>query len=115
MLMSLGLKTAMLTYSYIGDGTAYGANQIQQKTYANGHTETYSYLSDKTEVSYRNSVDGSVTDKYIYNQDEKGNVTGQEHKKDVGVGIKYDYGDLSNREQQIFTILHMPYYFIVAY
>ena len=73
-------NTAMISYAY--DTTQNGANALEQKTYANGHTANYatSYTTGayNTKISYRDGTSDTSVAEYKYNLDSKGNVTSQE-------------------------------------
>ena len=115
--------TPLLQYSYYGD--VYGAsgsinsNQLYSKRYANGNIENYTYshgstyngIVNKTQVDYKNTESGSTVGTYIYNYNLNGAMTSQEYRKNGYGQVSYNYGDLSNVEEQMLTIDGLDFYF----
>ncbi|MBQ3506586.1 MAG: hypothetical protein IJA89_07445 [Clostridia bacterium] len=94
-------NTAMISYAY--DTTKNGANALQQKTYANGHTASYatSYTTGKynTKISYQDGASDTTVAEYKYNLDEKGNVKSQEYRKTNSqsfYNLRYDYENVTS-------------------
>lgn len=91
--------TPMINYYYNDDGEGFGANKLNGKTYANGHTENYTYvrngINDETEnitkVEYRRSEADTTPEIYENTYDKNGQMTRQTYLEGNYSRLIYDY------------------------
>ncbi len=111
--------TNKLTYEYHLDSLGYlESNRLERKTYANGDVEEYTYTSNNNSTAYQTQVvhkkvAEEVTENgtYIYNYNENMGMTSQEYRVNGSKKISYDYGDLSDLDQQTLEIGGLQYHF----